>query len=140
VYYKGGKRGGNFPDEAEPHQILYRVNKHGVTNYEEYNSEGRPVQRVDVQGASHGGVETPHVIDYEEHTNPATGKTFVQPASKPRAATPAEIPSQAFQDRIAQTEGGIVPEGFWDSLGHDIESSWDASEKSGGLGGDAGDD
>ncbi|MFJ9154623.1 polymorphic toxin type 24 domain-containing protein [Streptomyces sp. NPDC102270] len=63
-----------------------------VTNYTTYDSEGRAVKRVDLEGRPHGGVDTPHVVEYERNTNPKTGQVFVRPSNEVRAAFPWEIP------------------------------------------------
>ncbi|MBO9521051.1 MAG: hypothetical protein J7518_05890 [Nocardioidaceae bacterium] len=55
------------------------------------SADGLPLKRVDVVGRAHGGVETPHVVEYEQHVNPATGEAFVRPGSNVRPATPEEL-------------------------------------------------
>jgi len=51
------------------------------------------IKRVDVTGADHGGVPTPHVIEYPRNTLP-NGTVVVQTKGlpNPRPATPSEIP------------------------------------------------
>lgn len=50
------------------------------------------MKRVDLEGRAHGGVETPHVVEYVRNTNPKTGEVFVRPSKEVRAAFPWEIP------------------------------------------------
>ncbi|RSO10343.1 hypothetical protein DMH18_12720 [Streptomyces sp. WAC 06783] len=96
-HYKGtgGRAGNNLPVEGGPKNgTLYKTNPETgkVSNYTTYDSEGRPLKRVDLEGDSHGGVETPHVVEYTHNTNPKTGEVFVRPSRKVRAAFPWEIP------------------------------------------------
>ncbi|MFJ7902809.1 polymorphic toxin type 24 domain-containing protein [Streptomyces sp. NPDC096198] len=91
----GGRAGNNLPVEGGPKDgTLYKTDPQTgkVTNYTTYDSEGRAVKRVDLEGASHGGVETPHVVEYARNTNPKTGEVFVRPSRSVRAAFPWEIP------------------------------------------------
>ncbi|MEN8642899.1 polymorphic toxin type 24 domain-containing protein [Pseudomonas sichuanensis] len=42
---------------------LYRADNQGnITSYATYDEHGRILKRVDVTGAAHGGVPTPHVL------------------------------------------------------------------------------
>lgn len=91
----GGRAGNNLPVEGGPKNgTLYKTNPETgkVSNYTTYDSEGRPLKRVDLEGDSHGGVETPHVVEYSHNTNPKTGEVFVRPSRSVRAAFPWEIP------------------------------------------------
>lgn len=91
----GGRAGNNLPVENGPKDgTLYKTDPQTgkVTNYTTYDSEGRAVKRVDLEGRPHGGVDTPHVVEYERNTNPKTGQVFVRPSNEVRAAFPWEIP------------------------------------------------
>lgn len=91
----GGRGGNNLPVENGPKDgTLYKTDPQTgkVTNYTTYDSEGRAVKRVDLEGRPHGGVETPHVVEYVRNTNPKTGQVFVRPSNEVRAAFPWEIP------------------------------------------------
>ncbi|NEB05006.1 putative T7SS-secreted protein [Streptomyces sp. SID13726] len=91
----GGRAGNNLPVENGPKDgTLYKTDPQTgkVTNYTTYDSEGRAVKRVDLEGRPHGGVETPHVVEYVRNTNPKTGEVFVRPGKEVRAAFPWEIP------------------------------------------------
>ncbi|TDR28912.1 polymorphic toxin type 24 domain-containing protein [Hydromonas duriensis] len=48
-----------------------------VTSYAAYDSNGMIVKRVDMTGASHAGVPTPHVIEYGRNVLP-NGQVRVQ--------------------------------------------------------------
>lgn len=88
----GGRQvSGRFANEAAPNEVLYRKTEDGqVTSYQVYDSAGDPVKRVDVTGKAHGGVPTPHVVEFERHTNPRTGEEFIKQSPVVRAATPDE--------------------------------------------------
>jgi hypothetical protein len=91
----GGRAGNNLPVENGPKDgTLYKTDPQtgNITNYTTYDSEGRAVKRVDLEGRPHGGVDTPHVVEYERNTNPKTGQVFVRPSNEVRAAFPWEIP------------------------------------------------
>ncbi|MFI6437535.1 putative T7SS-secreted protein [Streptomyces sp. NPDC050759] len=91
----GGRAGNNLPVENGPKDgTLYKTDPQTgkVTNYTTYDSEGRAVKRVDLEGRPHGGVETPHVVEYVRNTNPKTGEVFLRPSNDVRAAFPWEIP------------------------------------------------
>ncbi|MBD1935649.1 MULTISPECIES: polymorphic toxin type 24 domain-containing protein [Cyanophyceae] len=85
---------GNFPQTARPNEVLYREGSDGrVTHYQTYDQDGLPIKRVDLTGRPHGGVPTPHILEYTRNTDPATGRTFVNKPSQVRPATPDEIPN-----------------------------------------------
>ncbi|QNG17399.1 hypothetical protein G4H71_07680 [Rhodococcus triatomae] len=56
---------GRFPnDGGPPNGFLVRRDQQGnVTHYIQYDSDGKGIKRVDITGASHAGVPTPHVVD-----------------------------------------------------------------------------
>lgn len=89
----GRQVSGRFPKTANADEVLLRRGADGsVTHYQVYGPDGLPLRRVDVTGASHAGVPTPHVLEFERHVNPATGQVFVRPADTVRSALPGEIP------------------------------------------------
>jgi hypothetical protein len=63
-----------------------------ITNYTTYDADGNAIKRVDLAGRPHGGVPTPHVVEYDTNVNPNTGQVFVQQQRHVRPATPDEIP------------------------------------------------
>jgi hypothetical protein len=83
---------GRFPRTSAGARILARVGVDGLTtNYQVYDEGGFPAKRVDLVGRPHGGVQTPHVVEFERHTNPTTGETFVRPRRLVRPASPEEV-------------------------------------------------
>lgn len=90
----GHKWRGDFPGNAGSNEVLYREGSDGlITHYQTYDQDGLPIQRVDLVGKPHGGVPTPHVVEFTQNTNPATGQVFVNKSSRVRPATPDEIPN-----------------------------------------------
>ena len=63
-----------------------------ITNYTIYDADGNAVKRVDLAGRPHGGVPTPHVVEYDTNVNPNTGQVHVRQQRHVRPATPDEIP------------------------------------------------
>jgi hypothetical protein len=63
-----------------------------ITNYTTYDADGNAIKRVDLTGRPHGGVPTPHVVEYDTNFNPNTGQIFVRQQRHVRPATPDEIP------------------------------------------------
>lgn len=85
---------GLFPERSNPNDVLYRRDPSTgkITHYEVYGADGLPIKRVDVTGQAHGGVPTPHVLEWERHVNPKTGQQFVKPGKTVRPATADELP------------------------------------------------
>ena len=85
---------GRFPRTANPGETLVRrdPNTGAPTHYQRYDADGLPIKRVDLTGRPHGGVPTPHVLEFERNVNPKTGEVFVRPNRCVRAARPEEIP------------------------------------------------
>lgn len=92
----GSGRGGlKLPKDNGPKNgTMYKTDPQTgeVTSYSTYDSEGRALKRVDLEGASHNGVETPHVVEMVHNTNPKTGQVFVGESKDVRTAFPWEIP------------------------------------------------
>jgi Bacterial toxin 24 len=93
---KNGKEytGRRLPNQAQPNSVLYKRDPQTgqITNYTVYDDAGNAIKRVDLTGRSHGGVPTPHVVEYTVHRNPHTGQVFVREGRTARPATPEEIP------------------------------------------------
>lgn len=75
-----GRGRNRFPnDGGPPNGSLYRLGDDGnVRHYATYDANGRITSRVDMRGAEHGGVPTPHTLRYQHNTAP-DGRVFVQP-------------------------------------------------------------
>ncbi|MEX6211729.1 polymorphic toxin type 24 domain-containing protein [Providencia huaxiensis] len=87
---------GRFQIENGPKNgTVYRADNQGnITSYATYDSNGMILKRVDVTGAAHGGIATPHVIEYGRNVLP-NGQVRVQsPSTKalPRPVREDEIP------------------------------------------------
>jgi hypothetical protein len=88
-----GCGGNNLPAEGGPtNGVLYKVDpKTGkVTNYTTYDSNGRALKRVDLDGRPHGGIDTPHVVEYVHNKNLKTGEVFVRQSNQVRKTFPWE--------------------------------------------------
>ncbi|MEV6323052.1 polymorphic toxin type 24 domain-containing protein [Nocardia sp. NPDC051787] len=63
-----------------------------ITNYVQYDENGRGIKRVDLTGRPHGTVPTPHVVEIVHDVAP-DGTVYVRELTKQvRPATPDEIP------------------------------------------------
>ncbi|BBN63831.1 MULTISPECIES: polymorphic toxin type 24 domain-containing protein [Pseudomonas] len=69
---------------------LQADNQGNITSYAVYDSEGLIVKRVDLTGAAHANVPTPHVIEYGRNTLP-DGNVRVQLPSTKFAPRPANL-------------------------------------------------
>ncbi|WP_425600712.1 polymorphic toxin type 24 domain-containing protein [Pseudomonas syringae group genomosp. 3] len=87
---------GRFKLDGGPvNGTLYRADNQGnITSYAVYDSAGMIVKRVDVTGAAHANVSTPHVIEYGRNQLPDGAIRVQSPSTKlaPRPATSDEIP------------------------------------------------
>ncbi|MDO4441379.1 MAG: polymorphic toxin type 24 domain-containing protein [Moraxella sp.] len=76
----------------KPNAVLYRQDNDGtITSYAVYDSKGMILKRVDMKGAAHGGVPTPHVIEYGRNYLPNGEIKVHRPRGNPRPARPDEI-------------------------------------------------
>jgi hypothetical protein len=83
---------GNFPRTAQPGQVLVRPDASGnPANYQVYGPDGEPLKRVDLTGRPHGGVPTPHVLDFRCDVT-SDGKVFARQNREVRTAEPWEQP------------------------------------------------
>lgn len=92
------------------------------TSYQTYDDDGMPIKRVDLVGRAHGGIRTPHVVEFERHANPRTGEVFVRPkrttagtwgdALRGKRPEPTKLPAVGRQ----ASPNGEQP-GVWDYLG-----------------------
>jgi RHS repeat-associated protein len=85
---------GRFPKNAGSGEVLVRRNPQtgSVTHYQTYDAQGFPIKRVDLVGKPHNGIPTPHVLDYEWHTN-HQGQRFLREADDVRPALTHEVPT-----------------------------------------------
>ncbi|MGI5153085.1 polymorphic toxin-type HINT domain-containing protein [Plantactinospora sp. CA-294935] len=90
-------QGGRFPvggalDAGGPaNGILYRTQNGVVSNYAVYDADGVILRRVDLVGAAHGGVPTPHVQEFGRNVTP-DGRVFPQQSKVATPAGPGDLP------------------------------------------------
>ncbi len=83
---------GSFPRTAQPGSTLVRRDAGGnPTHYQVYGPDGEPLKRVDLTGAAHRGVPTPHVVNFRRDVAPGGG-VFTRQESTVRPAEPWEVP------------------------------------------------
>ncbi|SEW42161.1 RHS repeat-associated core domain-containing protein [Cognatiyoonia koreensis] len=89
----GTQHQGRFPTTQQaPNTVMYRADANGnVTHYQVWGTDGLPSHRVDITGAAHGGVSTPHVVHWDRNTAP-NGNVFANKRSDVRPAFPSELP------------------------------------------------
>jgi len=76
AFLESPRRTGDFP-ERSTNRYLYRETGPGQTaGFAEYDSSGRVVYRVDLEGPAHGGINTPHRHDASWNINPNNGVEF----------------------------------------------------------------
>ncbi|MBF6250270.1 polymorphic toxin type 24 domain-containing protein [Nocardia farcinica] len=76
-----------------PNGYVVKKDSNGnITNYVQYDENGRGIKRVDLTGRPHGSVPTPHVVEIVHDVAP-DGTVYVRELTKQvRPATPDEIP------------------------------------------------
>ncbi len=75
-----------------PNSVMYRLDQAGnISNYQVWGDDGLPAYRVDVQGASHGGVATPHTIHYPRNVD-RSGQARANAPTRPMPALQQEMP------------------------------------------------
>lgn len=116
------KTGGNFTikrtfkegevDGSLANKTLFRRDDKpdkGFTSYIQYDQHGGPIKRVDLTGADHAGVPTPHVLEYRrEKRDIGQGKVLYQYSAPEnnlvRSAYPWELPN----DRQSQLNSSTL--------------------------------
>ncbi|WP_447754793.1 two-partner secretion domain-containing protein [Pseudomonas nicosulfuronedens] len=87
---------GRFKLDGGPvNGTVYRADNQGnITSYAVYDSAGMIVKRVDVTGAAHANIPTPHVIEYGRNKLPDGSVRVQSPSTKlvPRPAKSDEMP------------------------------------------------
>jgi RHS repeat-associated protein len=89
VLERGTQVSGRFPKTADPADIYYRLNNGKITSYMVYGVDSLPTLRVDLTGKPHGGISTPHAVDYVRNYGP-NGQVRLQ--LRTREATWWELP------------------------------------------------
>ena len=84
---------GRFPAMPQaPNSVRFRLDQAGnVSHYQVWGDDGLPAYRVDVQGAAHGGVPTPHTIHFPRNADPS-GQVRANTPTRPIPALPLELP------------------------------------------------
>ena len=117
----GSQVRGRFPKTSTPNSVLYRKTDGQLTHYHVYDAQGLPVKRVDLTGAAHAGVPTPHVVHYVENVAPG-GKNFRGMEKTVRPAHPNEIPgarARLMGKKSGKGDGGLkAGEGWTDKFGN----------------------
>ena len=76
AYFEAPRTNGDFPERAQS-PYLYRETTAGQTaGFAKYDSSGRVMYRVDLEGPAHGGVTTPHQHQANWNINPRNGAEF----------------------------------------------------------------
>jgi RHS repeat-associated protein len=92
-FVSGTQVRGHFPQTVTPPQrVLFRADATGqVTHFQHYDAAGLPLKRVDITGAAHGGVPTPHVVEFRHDVHPRTGQIFPAQNRMVRPAGPQDL-------------------------------------------------
>lgn len=80
-------------EKGPPNDVVYRADNRGnITSYATHDSNGQILTRVDVTGAAHNGIPTPHVLEYGRNVLPDGSIRVQTPRTDPRPARADEIP------------------------------------------------
>ncbi|MGR2741115.1 polymorphic toxin type 24 domain-containing protein, partial [Billgrantia sp. Q4P2] len=80
-------------ESGPPNGTVFRADNQGnITSYATYDANGQILKRVDVTGAAHNGVQTPHVLEYGRNTLPDGSVRVQSPRANPRPVSPDEVP------------------------------------------------
>lgn len=83
--------GGALDAGGPANGILYRTQNGQISNYAAYDADGVILRRVDLVGAAHGGVATPHVQEFTRNVAP-DGRIFPQQSRIATPAGPGDLP------------------------------------------------
>lgn len=79
-------------DNGPPNGYIVKKDPNGnITNYVQFDENGRGIKRVDLTGRPHGGTPTPHVVEMDHNVAP-DGRVFVREQREVRPARPDELP------------------------------------------------
>ncbi|MBL8473636.1 MAG: hypothetical protein KF778_07810 [Rhodocyclaceae bacterium] len=102
----------NASDPDLANKTLFRRDNDATqkfTSYIQYDKYGGPIKRVDLTGATHGGVPTPHVLEFRRVDRGVHDKTQLHQYTAPeknlvRPAYPWELPN----DRESQKQSKLI--------------------------------
>lgn len=104
--------GGSVDAGGPPNGFLYRTQNGVVSNYAVNDVNGGILRRVDLMGAAHGGVPTPHFQEYTHHKTP-DGRVFPRQnrTARPLPDTGRVVFCQQLSEQFFAAPRGTDPVG-----------------------------
>lgn len=103
----------DFPNTVQPFAVYFRVQNNKITNLMIYNKDGNPEERVDLEGPSHYGIDTPHIVTYQNDTMP-DGEVQPKPLNDTVRSAPSElVPTKDFEEALLR---GDSDEQLWELI------------------------